>query len=733
MSNKNIKTIIFTTLFLFAFITLNTLFARESIDTNAQILEASNNGLIQGLCFVHDLITGGFGKLVMCFFVLGLGWGFLIGEVKDHKTIFSFILAIAITFGGVEFAHFISGNKYSCATFKEKAYLDENTIYNAGICSVTDIEEYIPGEIWRVCNTTIEEECRKITSYAVEVDNNTSILDKSNNFITLYDCPEGYLKKDKNNYIIYKCNDNGLFSIVSDQDIMEHGKCLPACSVSNLKTVLNRYNFDSTDIEIVENSGYIDENYYSADTKINVKCRNDLYIEYINDNTIGDGAFLTCTNGNFVVSGSCKPKCNIIKTRYNDSTATWRKCNDIDCSSSTPITTIEFFYGEVVEVDSCKSGYFLNNETQKLRLQCGNNGSWIVAQEGQQCLKTCNINEIETYINAQIGYCSADRADCTNTIENEKTLFFPDETVGIYKCNDGFEISYNETSSPAIFTCEVNGKWKNINKGGLCEIGCPINQIRNSSYTHLWQYYDYATNNYMPLSASITTVQSGYKIKPDICINGYSVNPYNQTIYTCKNGAFIPNNSLEVNVCKPTCNFNVLKQMVQMNNAKILVRSSYGGKYIDEDKDKKPDDTIEVNSITDNSYSKIDSYYTIQSCFDGYSIEDNVIPIVFECKEGPEWKIVNKKDNFCKQDCKKTDLPSSDSVLVWGYENSSTNGNIVEFVATSIKTGSKVRPKTCLGGYNIDSFNTSYYLCDNGIFVKKNLNDNFTVDNICTQ
>lgn len=733
MSTNIKKTTILTILFLLTIIVTNTVFAEGTIDVNAQILEASNNGLIQGLCFVYDLITGGFGKLVMCFFVVGLGWGFLIGEVKDHKTIFTFILAIAITFGGVQFAHFISGNDYSCATFHEKAYLDKNTIYNSGICPITDITEYIPGEVWRVCNTTIEEDCKKITSYAVEVDNNTSILDKSNNYITLYDCPEGYLKKDSNNYIIYKCNETGLFSIVSDINSMENGKCLPACSIFNLKTILSRYNFDGTNIEIVENSGYINENYYSADTKINVQCRNDLYTEYLADDSIGDGAFLTCVDGNFVASGSCKPQCDITKTKYNSSTATWKKCNDATCSTTTPVADNNFYYNEIVEVDTCKSGYFLNNKTNKLRLQCGNSGSWVVLQDGQQCSKTCDINNIEGYINAKIGYCSADGTNCTTEIEKEKTLFFPDETIGIYECNDGFEVSYSETDSPALFVCKSNGTWENTNKGGLCEVGCNINQIQSSIYTSFWKYFDYSMNKYVDLSANTKVVKSGYKIKADICISGYSVNPYKQTIYTCKNGKFNPDNRLETNVCKPTCNFATLKQLEQMNNVKTLVRSSYGGRYIDEDKDKKPDDTIEVNSITDNSYSKIDSYYTIQSCFDGYSIEYNAIPIIFRCDGKAEWEIFNKKENFCKKNCLKKDLPIDNKVLVWGYTNNKANSDISEFTEEFVISGSVVRPKTCLGGYNIDSFNTSYYLCDNGIFVKKNLNDNFTVDNICTQ
>lgn len=733
MSTNTKRTTIFTILFLLIIIATNTIFAENSIDIDTQILEASNNGLIQGLCFVHDLITGGFGKLIMCFFVVGLGWGFLIGEVKDHKTIFTFILAIAITFGGVEFAHFISGNNYSCETFKEKAYLDKNTIYNAGICPITDIEEYIPGEVWRLCNTTLESECMKITSYAVEVDNNTQILDNSNNFITLYDCPDKYLKKDKNNYIIYKCNDTGLFSIASDTNTMENGKCLPACSVSNLKTVLNRYNFDSTNIEIAENSGYIDENYYSSGTKINIKCKNNLYIEYLDDDTIGDGAFVICTNGNFVANGSCKPQCDITKTKYNSSTATWKKCNDATCSTAKPITDNNFYYNEIVEVDTCKSGYFLNNETDKLRLQCGNSGSWVVLQDGQQCSTTCDINNIETYTNAKIGYCSADGNNCTNVIEEGKTLFFPDETVGIYECKDNFEISYNEANSPAMFICETNGKWKNINKGGLCEVGCNINSIKSSIYTRFWKYFDYSVDDYIALSTSTGIINSGYKIKPDICIDSYSVNPYIQTIYTCKDGKFIPNNSLEPNVCKPTCNFAMLKQLEQMTNAKVLVRSSFSGKYIDENKDGNYDEVVEVGSITDNSYSKIDSYYTIQSCIDGYSIENGVVPIIFECKEGPEWVIANKKENFCKKNCLKTDLPIDSKILVWGYENSNTNGNMVEFIADSIISGSKIRPKTCIGGYNIDNFNTSYYICDNGIFVEKNLNENFTVGNICTQ
>lgn len=733
MSTNTQKTTILTILFLLTIIVTNTVFAEELIDVNKQILEASNNGLIQGLCFVYDLITGAFGKLVMCFFVVGLGWGFLIGEVKDHKTIFTFILAIAITFGGVQFAHFISGNDYSCATFQEKAYLDENTIYNNGICPITSIEEYMPAQVWRVCNTTTEKECTQITSYAIEVDNNTSILDKSNNYITLYDCPEGYLKKDRNNYIFYKCNDNGFFTVVSETDIMENGKCLPACSISNLKATLSKYNFDSTDIEIVQDSGYIDENYYSADTKINVKCRSDLYTEYDGNNIKGDGAFVTCSNGSFVANGSCKPQCNIIRTKYNSSTNSWKKCNDVNCSSVESTTEKNFYFGEIVEVDTCKDGYYLNNKTNKLRLQCGDNASWKVLQDGQQCSKTCNIDDIENYTNAKIGLCLIEGNACTSEIGSEKILFFPDESVGIYDCKTNFEMSYTKTNLPAIFTCKTDGKWENSNDGSLCEAKCNINQIPSSAQTTSWKYFDYSVNNYIELPTNTTTVKSGYKIKTNTCISGYAVNPNAQSTFVCKNGEFILGGISESNVCRPTCNFSALIQMEQVNNAKVLILSSFGGKYLDDNKDGIYDEIIEISSITDSSYSKINSFYTIQGCKDGYSIDDGKIPVIFKCTNDAVWNVSNRKENVCKKNCQKTSLPTNDKVLAWGVKNSSTSGNLVEFITESISSDSKVRPKTCVGGYNIDNFNTSYYICNDGEFVKENLSETFTVDNICSK
>lgn len=727
------KKSIFIVLFLFIITVINAIFVEQAFGTDVTILEASNNGLIQGLCFVYDLITGGFGKLVMCLFVIGLGWGFLIGEVKDHKTIFTFILAIAITFGGIQFAHLISGNDYSCATFQEKNYLDENTIYNGGICPITSIEEYAPAQIWRICNTTTEDECKKITSYAVEVDNNTSILDKNNNYVTLYDCPDGYLKKNKNNYIIYKCNSNGFFTVVSEESAKEYGKCLPACPISNLKTILNRYNFDSTDIEIVQDSGYIDKNYYSAGTQINVKCKSDSYTEYNGSDVIGDGAFVTCSNGNFVATGSCKPQCNIVRTKYNSSTASWNKCNDVNCSSVTPTTEQNFYFGEIVEIDTCKDGYFLNNKTNKLRLQCGNNASWKVVQDGQQCSKTCNINNIENYANAKIGYCSMEDGTCASKIENEKTSFFPDESVGIYECNDDFEVSYSKTNSLAIFTCKNDGKWENSNDGSLCETRCDISQIPSSAQTTSWKYFDYSVDNYVELPTDTTTVRSGFKIKTNTCINGYAVNPNAQSTFICKNGKFVLSNSSGGNVCKPTCNFSTLKQMEEISNAKILILSNFNGKYLDENKDGIYDEIIEINSITNNSYSKINSYYTIQGCNDGYNIDDGEKPIVFKCTNDAVWNISNKKENVCKKNCQKTTLPINDTVLTWGIKNSNTNNNLVELITDSISSGSKIRPKTCVGGYNVNNFNTSYYLCNNGEFVKKNLNDNLTVDNICSQ
>ena len=706
---------------LFLFISNTSVFAGIEL-TSDQISAASKNGLVDGLCFVYDLITGNVGKIIMCFFVVGIGWGFFLGEIKDYKTVFFFVLAIAIMYGGVEFAHIISGNNYSCDSFKKAQFEAENTIYNAGICQISEIQEYYPSQIWRISNK------KDIQTFNEEITSETEIM--KNNYVTLYTCQDGYLKQNKDLYIMYKCSGDGVFMSESNDNIIKYGSCKKACLLKDLKTIYNRYNFDSSTEKIT--NGYIDGNYYAEGTTVDVNCE-DGYVEYDNEESVNEsGVTIRCNDGgNFIVNGSCKPKCHLSKISYDKTTQSWNKCNNEDCSSKQVTIDTSFIFGDIIEVNTCKDKYSLTTEEKKLRLKCGNGGSWVVEQEGAQCSKSCNINDIYNYMNSNIGYC-VNEVNCTEKIEDDKKIFYPnDEMIGVYGCKNNYEYSYGPTE-PARYKCQTNGKWKNINDGYECNKKCDILTIVSARFTQNWEYYDVDKDEYIVLHNGVTSVKSGYKIRAYDCAVGNSVNPYSKTVFTCNNGLF-SNISSKDDVCKPSCKLSALMNMSITNNVASLVLSNYSGKPIDNNKDGESDEIVAVGLINDDSYATVDNYYTIDTCKSGYNIYDGKKAPIFTCESGKGWKIVKNALNVCELDCKKADLPVNEGVIKWGYQNSDTNGELLEFSISSVKSGSIIKPKVCAGGYVLSNTNTSYYLCKNGEFVINNLNGALTVNNICSK
>ncbi len=733
--------------------------------TNDQVNDIGNNGIIAGMCFVFNLITGTFGRTVMAGFVVATGFMFISGRMKDWKGIFKFCLAISLVFGSVELANVISGNTYSCATFDNSKSIDSNTIYNSGDCYLYDIGEYASGQGWKVCTDS-----SNISSCNVNVTNDTKITDKTNPIVTLYTCQDGYLKKNKNAYLMYTCSGR-LFSFtkvvggVNKSD----GICNKACSYSELKKLYSKYYFDT--IAMDENSGYLaDATYYSQGTTFSASCKSDYY-EYDASNKLNDnGVVITCdTSGNFDIQGSCKPKCDLKRTSYYNTLASWKKCVNGTCTTTNETL---FYFDDVIEIDVCKGDYMLTtNKDNPLQLRCGNGGAWTVEKEGNLCSKVCNINNISGYSISKIGGCtsstdntsstnSANSTDSTNStnstkdcegVINKEIFYSTDDQVGVYGCNDGYEISYG-SNEKARYQCQSNGSWKNVNDGNVCALKCNIDNIATAAATESWKYYDIDSKSYKDLPVGTDgkrltdVVQSGYKLIPSVCKDSYSKSPYRDAVYTCKNGSFVVSGGNYA--CRKSCKFsdlsavNVSDGHGLTSNASAIVRTTSSGKPVDDNNDGNYDEVVTLSSLEkddySNKYAKLDSYYAIHTCNTEYSTDvSSSRPTIFYCSSSDGiWKLSNiNSTNTCRKNCNGSTLPTNTNVSTWEYsENSGKEYEVFDnYSKKHVAHGTYVKPHSCNGGYGLSVTNTSYYVCNDGTFEEHNLNGALTVNNICSK
>ena len=284
--------------FIFAFIFLIfsfSLYAGEIVIpelTDDQIVSAKNNGMINAMCFILEILTGKFARAIFALFVVYIGWSYLVGTAKDHKPVLPFILAIAITIGSTNLANILTGTDYSCKSFKEALYKDENTIYNKGQCVVSDIDIYQNGQEWLLCGNN---KVYNIANCNGVVTNESDIkYGGLNQVIALNKCQDGYFRDLANKFLFYSCSPQGnsglyYFKLVypTNQIDIDKATCKKACSVKDLDKIVRTYNIDYNSLLDVPGNSRKDGNYYTQGYKFTANCKTG-FLEYREENNDGN-------------------------------------------------------------------------------------------------------------------------------------------------------------------------------------------------------------------------------------------------------------------------------------------------------------------------------------------------------------------------------------------------------------------------------------------------------------
>ena len=288
-----------------------------------------------------------------------------------------------------------------------------------------------------------------------------------NQVIALNKCQDGYFRDLANKFLFYSCSpqgDSGLyyFKLVypTNQIDIDKATCKKACSVKDLDKIVRTYNIDYNSLLDVPGNSRKDGNYYTQGYKFTANCKtgfleyreenNDGNIEYIEDK---DGLSITCSeNGTFSITGSCKSRCDLNDTSLNNNVSVWNKCDENGCNKTSGVI---FNYGDILEINSCKDGYFLSNAySVNTKIKCSDNGSWVLLEQttekdgtittANSCIKKCKVAEIDNYTNIEkfVMNCSTGDTKCNPTVEiTGETLLEQGQSIKIESCitNTGFD------------------------------------------------------------------------------------------------------------------------------------------------------------------------------------------------------------------------------------------------------------------------------------------------------
>lgn len=710
-------------LFLFCFIFMN-----ETVSfalTNDQILAAKNNGIISAMCYVYDLMTGNIARAIMAVFVMGTGWLFFLGAVKDWKTIFFFSLAVTIMFGGIELANIISHNKFSCAFIYNTEEINKNTIYNAGDCQIVDIDEYASGQIWYKCvKKGNDVDCTNKSKENIILD---ETLIEYGDRVMLASCQAGSFKKDNNKILKYLCDKNGKKFTILNGTEKEDAKCVKACTKKSLNSILRSYHAKASmdnknNYIILEKSGrYEQDNYFTAGTKIDLDC-NSGYFEYDSDNKISKiGLFAECDKdkSEFKIVGSCKKKCNISNTIYKYSVSEWEKYDSNSDKWVEIDNNEQVYYGEKIRIKTCnfKSNYSfqdvgMNDDVEKMTLTCGEDGAWKQDNKGLTCSKKCILDTYNYYSNNVWKTDCPISGNCITDL-NGKNEFFEGDIVGVTDCiNSNFNIDLDNNPKKLRLTCNADGKWSS-NNGSRCLEKCSLENIEGYAVTKSWLVCD-KNNDNCKNSNNITSVISGTKVSPVACIDNYYINEKKISTFTCnENGKFVRDSGFYDEVCRMGCQFKDLLNLDQ--NSLAWTKTNSSGKVVETDLE-----TINFNVSTEG-ITTYNTYFRIKACNNDYKVlEDSLL---VRCSDNGEWTVVKYANNICYDKCDIRYFSLENNITEWKIYNESSD-TYKDFSDNSIDNGAKITPIECSDRFTLDpSINTNFNIsCKNGSLYKSKEN-----------
>lgn len=750
--NVNVFTFILILLYLFL---PSGVFALEEL-TNDQIISAQNNGMISAMCYVLGMVTGSFGRSIMAVFVVGTGWLFLVGAVKDWKTVFFFSLAVTITYGAAEFANILSGNNYSCKKIYDAVEIDRNTIYNGGDCRIVDIEQYVPGQQWYTCSSYDTNKCEEL------ITDDTTI--NVGDVVGLKTCEEGSFKKDESVMLTYKCSETTANGekvnkfVITNQSALEKGRCYPSCSLKSLKQILSGRNAKSSSPKsgayiILDNSGSLKEgSYFTSGSIIDLDC-NAGYIEYNRDgNTDVKGLKAICEGNNvFNLEGICRTKCRIGSTKYKDSVSAWQKY-DTNSKSWKDVVEADFYYGEKIRIKTCDehAGYSFAtkkdlagkeipiNDEEKLVLSCGEGGAWNQeltndGKIGKVCSKNCYIEKYK-YYSTNIWKTDCNNNDECQTAIKEGTIFKDGDVVGVDSCPDkDYTVFSSKDVKKLRLTCSASGSWIEDN-GERCHKRCDVSEITNFEFAKTWVECDERGNSSGVGKVSCKAVlknalskifEHNISLKQGSCADGYDINVNTATTFICKDGNFIKKSGAKNEVCRRACRLSMLEQF-DRNGLVWFKSNSNGSKYSSDDLDIINLDNIKNAESSGNKNIKTTAnygdYYTLRSCRNDSMSVFSSGAIIALCGDDGEWKAYKNENNYCYVGC---DLGEFNEISEWSvysdefkkYKTLLKNSSD-KFI---ISNGDKVIPTACRdANSSINSaINSSFYIqCKNGILGK---------------
>jgi type IV secretory pathway VirB2 component (pilin) len=747
MLNKGNVLLLYFVAFCVLFLSFVDYVGAGAVITPDQLVQAQNNGLVSGMCFVLNIITGNVARGVMAVFVIGTGWLFLLGGV-DWKKILLFTVASAVTFGGTELANIISRNNYTCAKSNSSSTAPT---YNAGDCQVIDLPLYMIGQKWYKCSGVGASVCNTLIG-------NTTVISEGDT-VALGECNTGYLKMNDNIKLKYKCeNVNGIkrFTTTETATNIGNGKCRKACTTNDLYTLMRNNNASlapatSGNYAFITDSqtgftGRIQGSYFVQSTTINLDCNNG-YDEYGSAGTLNNsGLMVTCsfggdthgvldTGGTFHIFGSCGKKCIIESATYSKRVSQWEKSESADTASATWATinnSTVFYSGDKARIKACKNGYYFKNSTaNKLSIRCNSSGSWMVNETGENCLSRCNISDYSYFDRHTWRKDCVLGGACTNELGAVR-VFYEGDIVGVNTCIST-EDSIDESKNKLRLTCGANGDWTS-DGGEICLKKCniegetiansskKINGIAEFDRVASWDLCNKDGTNCITVPDSTRIVDNGKLLKQRMCKDGFIVNTNKASQFLCTDGVFKRVSGTADVICAAGCFFSALgdDRIVNNNNApstQLIAIDMKSSTWVNINDSSDVVNVTLVENVDRKAYHN--SYYKINLCKVGNKAMEP--SVVVKCNAG-NWEKSSNVNNVCHPPCNIANWKSTLHVAtVEKHTQSSSSYTGLLATENSIDNGDTIRVTSCMNGYSLDSSVTNFTSqCRNESLVNSN-------------
>jgi hypothetical protein len=488
------------------------------------------------MCFIHGLITGTMSKIIISLFVIGTGFMMITtGGFDPVKTLFPFCIAIALLYGGFEFADVISGNRYNCKNLENYENVEDGVISNQGICSISYIPQYAVGQVWKKCisngGSGSSYTCGTIVNSTVEIAlNDVVILDQ---------CESGaYRSLSAERNLRYKCaleNGVGRFEILTG-DENNVGLCKKYCSP---RTIANFFTASETNLATIRAISSIDNNVLSSVTVTNVPRIKILSGEFVSGTNNGlkdastmaikcaDNALEYDQNGNVrsaenigqvkakcdggvinIVDGSCRLGCRISSLASNIYTSQWKSCgalNELSIVANTPCIILQnnggatmannvVESGRILQTNACVEEASVSNNTKRSVFKC-NNGVWSYVaafdtsnntyiersedpntDKNTSCEKPCLLPPLSASHHAS-SFTAKIKINDLFSPTALNTLFYKNDLVSIASCAEGYKLKTENRCGTTIprareFLC-FDSNWTEIDdKKETCRHYC---------------------------------------------------------------------------------------------------------------------------------------------------------------------------------------------------------------------------------------------------------------------